>query len=101
MKAQMRSLVGAVAVGSLVAMTQTAHAASATLADGVLDGAIRGGIIGGAVGGIVGAMMYFVKKKKPKPGTCPKCGYDLRGSSGMCPECGAAAPHNAERDRSR
>ena len=24
-----------------------------------------------------------------KPGCCKKCGYDLHGSSGACPECGS------------
>jgi hypothetical protein len=29
--------------------------------------------------------------RKPKPGHCPRCGYDLSGiPSGACPECGSA-----------
>lgn len=29
--------------------------------------------------------------RKPKPGTCAKCGYNLTGNtSGACPECGTA-----------
>jgi len=28
-------------------------------------------------------------KKKPRPGHCPHCDYDLTGNvSGRCPECG-------------
>src|SRR5688500_2561634 len=27
--------------------------------------------------------------RKPLPGLCPSCGYDLRATPGRCPECGA------------
>lgn len=30
-------------------------------------------------------------RKQPRPGFCPNCGYDLRGTPGRCPECGRAA----------
>ena len=30
------------------------------------------------------------RRKRKKLGLCVGCGYDLRGSSGNCPECGAA-----------
>jgi len=32
----------------------------------------------------------FALRRRPKPGRCRKCGYDLTGNvSGVCPECGS------------
>ena len=30
-----------------------------------------------------------LRRMRPGPGCCRACGYDLRGSAGACPECGA------------
>ena len=31
------------------------------------------------------------RRRRNRRGLCPRCGYDLRASTGVCPECGAAA----------
>lgn len=37
------------------------------------------------------AVLAHRRASGPKPGTCPKCGYDLAGNvTGKCSECGAA-----------
>jgi hypothetical protein len=39
------------------------------------------------------AILRFLENRRPRtPGLCPACGYDLRGSSGACPECGGERP---------
>lgn len=33
------------------------------------------------------------RRKRLRSGRCVQCGYDLRASSGVCPECGTASQH--------
>ena len=39
---------------------------------------------------IVSARRYLLRWRWQSAGRCTSCGYDLRFSSGVCPECGAA-----------
>ncbi len=37
------------------------------------------------------AVLFYVDRKRPPPGHCRSCGYDLTGNvSGVCPECGSS-----------
>ena len=45
--------------------------------------------------GVAGLRRFVVSRRRRRNGYCVACGYDLRASSGRCPECGevAAASH--------
>lgn len=32
---------------------------------------------------------HFLARRRPRPGLCPQCGYDIRATPHRCPECGA------------
>ncbi len=39
--------------------------------------------------------LFWRDRRRPQPGHCLTCGYNLAGNvSGVCPECGAAVPEN-------
>ena len=44
------------------------------------------------VTGPLGIVLLLVRAKRPRPGSCPKCDYDLAGlaAGAACPECGSA-----------
>ncbi len=41
--------------------------------------------------GIPSAILWWLDRRRPRPGHCRTCDYDLTGNvSGRCPECGTA-----------
>jgi len=43
--------------------------------------------------GLPTAWLWRRDRRRPRPGCCAACGYDLTGNvSGRCPECGTAVP---------
>ena len=41
--------------------------------------------------GATAVLVYLDRRRRPGPGFCAECGYDLTGNvSGICPECGRA-----------
>ena len=45
-----------------------------------------------AVPPVVWLLLWRRRVRRIREHLCPKCGYDLRASSGRCPECGTAIP---------
>jgi hypothetical protein len=41
---------------------------------------------------VVATMWRRHRRRGPRAGMCPGCGYDLRATPDRCPECGAAVP---------
>ena len=42
--------------------------------------------------------IVWYRGRRPPPGHCRKCGYDLTGNiSGICPECGTPIPREGEK----
>jgi len=44
------------------------------------------------------ALLLWLDRRRPGPGCCPHCGYDLTGNqSGICSECGEPAPRDSRK----
>ncbi len=45
-----------------------------------------------AIGPLARVLYIFRPRRRPRPGFCPICGYDLRATPDRCPECGTLPP---------
>ena len=51
-----------------------------------------------ALVGVPTAFLWY-RDRRPPPGRCQQCGYDLTGNvSGVCPECGATIERSSSRE---
>jgi len=43
----------------------------------------------------------WTTEERVRQGLCPRCGYDLRGHSDRCPECGRPVPYSIRAGRAK
>jgi hypothetical protein len=41
---------------------------------------------------VIRSVRWWLARRRPMPGSCPACGYDLRATPDRCPECGHVPP---------
>jgi len=64
----------------------------APIADGLISGGLGIWVLFAVSMSVVLARRQQVKELRELSGCCLKCGYDLRASTGRCPECGEPVP---------
>jgi hypothetical protein len=47
------------------------------------------------------ALVLAIRARRRRRGLCARCGYDVRVSAGLCPECGSPLPLRATRPTTR
>ena len=72
-----------------------------TLAEGFFVAAVPFWVLSLVLAGTGGWAAFAWRRQRAwrRDGRCRRCGYDLRATTGVCPECGTAAVTPAEPDR--